>query len=400
MFRTLALLALAGLIAGPAVGQVATPGDKKDDDKKAEEVKKWTGFWMTKHATNEEVWKISEKDGKWAVEGAIVTNKSTPTGIFYASEVKMENGLLTFIRDWSKKPPGDYEDGAKISALLGTDNLQFTVKNSKGNHKHTMVKLAQAPVLVPQEAYLIGVWKAHVDGMDEALTITNVKGQWVVQMVYYKNGVPWGSAVGLNAGVNAEGKLIFQQKYLKKPHNNYADGSMITASTKGNGKLHYHWQTPSGGTGGRDFTQVPGTGVVVAKPPFENPKTNPDPPDPNPNPNPNPNPTPSTDAFVGSFSGDVDGYKEVWAISNEGGRWAVKGLFYKNDAPAGGFEGKDVTVKDGKLTFTQEYTQKPGGVTWFNGAMITVSPGANGGLSYTWSVGAVTGPARTLTKGR
>jgi hypothetical protein len=84
---------------------------------------------------------------------------------------------------------------------------------------------------------------------------------------------------------------------------------------------------------------------------------------------------------------------------NENGQWSVKGLFFKGDAQVGSFVGKDVVVKDGKLTFVQDYTQKPAGVTWFNGSTITVTP-TKDGLTYTWQVGTVTGPPRMLSKGR
>jgi hypothetical protein len=78
----------------------------------------------------------------------------------------------------------------------------------------------------------------------------------------------------------------------------------------------------------------------------------------------------------------------------------VKGSFLKNDKEEGGFVGKNVKFSDGKLTFTQDFTQKPAGVGWFNGANITVGPGPNNGLIYIWEVGAVKGTPRTLNKGR
>jgi len=274
MVRKLALLALAGLLAWPALGLGQAAGDKKaadqPDDKKAEEIKKWTGFWGIKHAKYDEVWKVSEKDGMWAVEGAFLNDKSVPIGIFYASDVKMANNVLTFTRDWAKKPTvGDHEDTVKFTAVLSGENLQFTTNSTKNAGKHSMLRLAKPPLLVSEQMYLVGAWTGHIFSIEEKVIIQNTGSTWKVDFIYTKGVVPVGAAVGLNPQINAEGKLVFQQKFIQKPDKGWHDGNIVTAHTKGDGKLHMHWTHLTGGSGGRGYSLVPGTGLKLPQQPVD-----------------------------------------------------------------------------------------------------------------------------------
>jgi len=391
------LLLLLGVLTWQTPGLAQTKDDpKKGDDKQAEENKKWLGFWQTKHGPYKEYWRFTEKDGKLLIEGAFVDNKNLFAGKFLGGEPKFENGVFTFTREWFEKPPSDNEDSMKITAALMADGqtLQYSAKGIGVAKSYVMSKMVQPPTIGPQATDLVGMWKAHVEGMDEILVIKPVGNAFQVQMTW----TYFGKTVGLmvpTAGLwnPTNGELKFQQIMNPPPKKGWHNGNLITVHLLKSGHLRYHWQHQTGGTGHRDFTLVPGTGVV---------KVNPLPPD-DPSPKPiDPVPQPSFDpqAVIGSFSGDIDGFKEIWTITkDDAGQWAVKGAFVKGDDEVGGFAGRNPTIKDGKLTFVQEFTQLPSGAVWVNGSTITIVPGANNTINYTWTVGGSTG-ARTLMKGR
>src|SRR5205809_1068320 len=89
MFRTftLSLFALAGLLAWQ--GAASAQGD----DKKAEEIKKWTGFWQVKHDQYTEYWELVEKDGKWTVNGAFANKDGISVGTYFGADPMLNNGV-------------------------------------------------------------------------------------------------------------------------------------------------------------------------------------------------------------------------------------------------------------------------------------------------------------------
>jgi hypothetical protein len=100
--------------------------------------------------------------------------------------------------------------------------------------------------------------------------------------------------------------------------------------------------------------------------------------------------------LVGVWEGQLDGHKEVWTINNQNGRWTASGVYQKNGKQVGSAAGQNPKYADGVLTFTQKLVKIPAGVTWIDGATITIKP-AKDKLSYTWDVGGLSG-AREWTR--
>jgi len=392
-------LLLIGLFAWQAPAR-AQGDTKKDDDKKAEEAKKWSGFWQTQHGIYKEYWQLTynEKDAKWMIQGAYVDKKDMWAGKYIGGEPKLENGILTFTREWFQKPPGNYEDSVKITASLVGDNLQYHMKTNNVNHTYVLTKMSAPPVIGPQITDLVGVWKSGYFGLEEVIVIKPAGASALAVQATWLQGVLTKGVMVPTVGQwnPANGELKYQQVYAVSPNKSWHNGSLMTAHLLPSGHLRVHWQhLPAGGSGHRDFTLVPGTGIAKIKPPPFNPNdpTNPPPPPP-------PAGTADPAAFIGSFSGDNDGFKEVWTITkDDAGQWAVKGGYLKGDDEAGGFTGRNVVFNDGKLTFALEFTKQPAGTTWVNGAMFTVVPGPNNSITVTWQVAGSSG-TRTLMKGR
>jgi hypothetical protein len=101
--------------------------------------------------------------------------------------------------------------------------------------------------------------------------------------------------------------------------------------------------------------------------------------------------------LVGIWEGKVDGYKEVWTITNDKGRWSVSAVYQKNDKLYGSSAGQNPKYADGVLTFTQKLVKIPPGVTWIDGATSTVKA-VKDKISYTWDVAGLSG-SREWTRG-
>jgi hypothetical protein len=94
--------------------------------------------------------------------------------------------------------------------------------------------------------------------------------------------------------------------------------------------------------------------------------------------------------LVGVWEGQVDGYKEVWTLNNQSGRWSALGNYLKNGKQVGAAIGQNPKYADGVLTFTQKLVKTPANVTWIDSATITVKR-AGDKMSYNWDVAGLTG---------
>jgi hypothetical protein len=94
--------------------------------------------------------------------------------------------------------------------------------------------------------------------------------------------------------------------------------------------------------------------------------------------------------LVGVWEGPVDGYKEVWTITKDKGQWSVSAVYQKNGKMYGSSVGQNPKYADGVLTFTQKLVKIPVGVTWIDGATVTLKT-AKDKLSYTWDVAGLSG---------
>jgi hypothetical protein len=94
--------------------------------------------------------------------------------------------------------------------------------------------------------------------------------------------------------------------------------------------------------------------------------------------------------LVGVWEGQVDGYKEMWTLTNQNGRWNASGNYLKNGKQVGAAIGQNTRYADGVLTFTQKLIKTPPNVTWIDSATITVKR-ASDKVSYSWDVAGLTG---------
>src|SRR5262249_32423105 len=68
----------------------------------------------------------------------------------------------------------------------------------------------------------------------------------------------------------------------------------------------------------------------------------------------------------------------------------ASGVFQKNGKPVGSAAAQNVKYADGVLTWTQKLVKTPPGVTWIDGATITVKA-VKDKVSYTWDVAGLSG---------
>jgi hypothetical protein len=91
--------------------------------------------------------------------------------------------------------------------------------------------------------------------------------------------------------------------------------------------------------------------------------------------------------FLGEWHTVADGIGEGWKISKDKktGKLSAVGEFrdVKTLALLGGFRGKDVEYKDGKLTFIQVYVKKPR-PNWEDGVKMTLEEDGEKQLKFKW----------------
>jgi hypothetical protein len=226
--------------------------------------------------------------------------------------------------------------------------------------------LALALVLHPTAARaaddgsdLVGVWEGDADGYKQVWTIKNDKGAWSVSSVYLKKGKEGGSSVGKDIKL-VGGSLVMTQKYDKMPRDVvWGDGATLTLKLDKD-KLNLAWDL-GGSSGVHVLKKLGGS--------------------------PAPAPAPAASAgVVGTWQGDVDGFKEVWTIKDDNGSYSVSGVYYKDSQAVGGYTGRDVKLNGDLLTFVQKYDKKPDGVVWADEAFITVRPTRDGKITYEWRI--------------
>ncbi len=114
------------------------------------------------------------------------------------------------------------------------------------------------------------------------------------------------------------------------------------------------------------------------------------------------------DDLAGRWEGTsgAGGLQESWTISHDGLKWSVAGAYTRDGKEVGSFQGKDVKLAGGTLTFRQQYVKKPD-ASWSDGNQISaVAKGDS--LNVTWKAGrqkgsvtlarAAAAPAGTATK--
>lgn len=104
---------------------------------------------------------------------------------------------------------------------------------------------------------------------------------------------------------------------------------------------------------------------------------------------------PNIAAFVGQWTGPVDGLTEVWTVRCAAGKWEVKGQFFEGGKEVGLCVGVDTKMTNQTLTFSQKFEKMPPRL-WLNGATLTCKI-EGGKFSCTWQIAGSSG-TRILTR--
>ena len=207
---------------------------------------------------------------------------------------------------------------------------------------------------------MVGTYRgtSSAGGYTETWQIKMDKGNLAVVGTFRKGTVVIGAFQGKNVKY-ADGKMTFQQVYIKKPDPSWSDGTEITA-TLSDDKLEFTWAN-GGQTGSNSLERLA-----------------------------------TADQLAGTWEGtsSAGGFKEVWKIKVQKNAISVSGSFLKDDKEVGSFQGTGAKFAKGALTFTQKYQQKPD-TTWTDGNHVTAK--LNGDkLSVTWKNGKETGESELM----
>ena len=221
------------------------------------------------------------------------------------------------------------------------------------------------------EGKFVGTWKGKVDSFDEIWTIKQTDGTWSVNGKYRRNGAEAGSFVGTDIK-EADGTLSFTRKYVKKPNPEWRDEATVVVKSEGE-NLSYTWK--AGGFEGRRALEK----VADAEKPKEVEKPKDD----------------ELGLFRGTWTADVaTGFRVVMQITTKNDKIDISANYYnKKGQPAGSFVAVDPVVKNGQLTFSQHFVQKPVS-SWNDGKLHTLEMVSDNVLKFSWKNGGTENFAR------
>jgi hypothetical protein len=88
--------------------------------------------------------------------------------------------------------------------------------------------------------------------------------------------------------------------------------------------------------------------------------------------------------LVGTWTCDVEGYKEIWTIKQDKNDWSITGVYTKDGQEVGSFVGANAKLlPNGVLEFVKDYVKKPN-PTWPDRTTILLKTGKDNKLIYTW----------------
>jgi hypothetical protein len=187
----------------------------------------------------------------------------------------------------------------------------------------------------PEDKF-VGTWKGSVDGYDQFWTIANENGTWSVRGTFKHSGKEAGSFLGTDVKY-ADNSLTFTRKFVKKPAGtDWADDVPIVVKAESDGLTYAH--ASSGAKGVRALVRYADAPKPAAK---------------------------GIEPFLGSWEGRVDKLKTVWEISVKDDKIQVNNTYYAQNSKTGAWVetgswvGVDISIKDGKLVFSNKVIKKP-----------------------------------------
>ena len=308
-----------------------------------------TWVWRTPPDGNDQYWAISRDGDKWTVKGWYKNAKGVETGSFVGVDPVYSDGVLRFTHQFVKKP-FNYKDNVPV--LIKVDGNQVKYFWNPTNPKsERLLQRAEDP--------LVGTWKGKIDNLDEFLTIKNSNGTWSINGKMERNGVETGSFIGTDVK-ETNGTLSFTRKFVKKPPiANLREGALIVIKTEGE-NLSYSWS----------LGDQKGTRALEKYKQAEKAKDD------------------ELGKFRGYWTADVaTGFRVVMLITMNKDKIEVSANYYrKNGSLAGSFVAIDPTLTDGKLTFSQKFTQKPVS-GWRDGKIHTLQIVSDNVLKFHWKDG-------------
>ncbi|MFO0967534.1 MAG: hypothetical protein U0793_18400 [Gemmataceae bacterium] len=211
----------------------------------------------------------------------------------------------------------------------------------------------------------VGTWKGAIAGYDEIWTVRNKDGSWSINGKFQVRGMDAGSFIGADIK-ESMGTLTFTRRFVKNPKNPaLPDEVAIIVKTEGE-NLSYTWSTKGKKGASALERTVEGAEKTTEKTAAD-----------------------ALGRFKGVWAANVaTGFRVVMQISQKEEKVEVAANYFnKKGLLAGAFVGADVTLKDGVLTFSQQFLKKPVS-TWSNGKLHTLEIVSDNVLKFSWKGGS------------
>lgn len=209
----------------------------------------------------------------------------------------------------------------------------------------------------------VGTWKGAIAGYDEIWTVKNKDGTWSINGKFQVRGMDAGSFIGADIK-ESMGTLTFTRRLVKNPKSAaLPDEVAIIVKTEGE-NLSYTWNAK--GKKGASALERMVEGAEKTDKPAADP----------------------LGKFRGVWTANVaTGFRVVMQISQKEDKLEVAANYFnKKGLLAGAFVGADVALKDGALTFSQQFLKKPVS-SWSNGKLHTLEMVSDNVLKFSWKGG-------------
>lgn len=230
LHRCLALLLILGLSV-VAIGQDSA---------------KFAGTWKFKAKAGgfDQIMNIANDDGKWTIHGTFEKD-GTAAGAYVGTDVKYADGVLTWRRQFTKKPAKNWEDEDAATLRLEGSTLvaSFQTKQGQKAVRQFDKVLAQANEVAknevakkepPQDRPFAGSWKViDPKKLDETWTFTPTDKGWKISGVFSnKDGTEAGACHGGSVRITLTA-LSFTRLIDKSPGPEYKSGVEYAFTVKG-----------------------------------------------------------------------------------------------------------------------------------------------------------------------
>ena len=334
---------------------------------------KLLGSWKTKEtfAGYDLRTTIAKDGGQWSIKGTFEKDGSV-AGTFVGENIKVADNSLTYGFKHVKKPDGGAWQDHEVTLRMDGNGLTMSWVAKNGREITRVCERVAGPdkpkpPAKPDDKF-IGTWKGRIEAHEELLTIRNANGTWSVNGKFRRNGAETGSFIGTDIKL-VDGTLTFTRKFIKKPANtSWRDEAAIVVKAEGE-NLSYTWSA-----GDQKGTRALEKYVEGEKPAED-----------------------ALGKLRGYWTADVaTGFRVVLLITMKNDKIEVAGEYYnKKGQFAGNYVGVDCAVKDGVLTFSQKFIQKPVS-DWHDGKIHTLKLLSDNVLKNSWQGGGSENFARIV----